>query len=287
MKNQTLVIGGTGTIGTSVIELLKENNVDFKVMVRNEEKSEELKAKGLSTVIGTLGGEQSLSDVLVDVHTIFLLTSSSPSLFDQHKSLIDHAVEAGVRKIVRLSALPAETNPHVPMYSLHRKADDYLVASGLEYVILRPSYFLQNFLFSAPYIKGNNMFAAYFGNTKVPMVDTRDIAQAAYVGLTSNDVNNTIQTITGEKSISFTDVAEVMSKQLGKTVNYVPLSYEDQKAGFIAAGVDEWTVDSSLQLIKEWGEVAEHLPSHDFEKMTGATPKSIEEFVSDFTPYFQ
>lgn len=287
MKTKTLIIGGTGTIGSSVVELLKENNANFKVLVRNEEKAEELKAKGLSIEVGSLGGSQTLDAALDDVDTVFLLTSPSPMLFDQHKSLINQAVEAGVRKIVRLSALPAETNPNVPMYALHREADDYLVASGLEYVILRPSYFQQNFLFSAPYIKDNNMFAAFFGDTKVPMVDTRDIAQAAYVGLTSNDFNSTIQNITGKESISFADVAKAMSKQLGKDVSYVPLSYEDQKAGFVAAGVPEWTVDSSLQLIKEWGETAEHLPSADFEKMTGKTPKSIKEFVGDFTPYFQ
>ena len=286
MKNRILVIGGTGTIGKSVVNHLNESKEDFTVLVRSKESADELGAKGISTVIGSLGGEK-LGVALSDVNTIFLLTSPSPMLFEQHKDLIDQAKAAGVRKIVRLSAEPAETHPEVPMYALHRQSDDYLINSGLEYVILRPSYFMQNFMMHVPFIKENDMFAQYFGETKVAMVDTRDIAAAAYEAIRSDQFNNSINTITGEKAISFSDVAAQLSKELGRNINYVPLSFEDQRAGFLSAGVPEWVTDSSLELIKKWGETPVHKPSSDFKKMTGNAPKSIDDFVNDFAMYFK
>ena len=135
MNKKIVVIGGTGTIGGTVVELLEENNADFKVVVRSDEKASSFKDKGIETEIGSLGEDLS-EEILKGADSIFLLTSPSPMLFDQHKRLIDQAVKAGVRKIVRLSALPAETNPEVPMYAPHKQSDDYLMASGLEYVIL-------------------------------------------------------------------------------------------------------------------------------------------------------
>lgn len=145
-----------------------------------------------------------------------------------HKRLIDRAVSAGIGKTVRLSTEPANDADGLPLYEDHAEVDAYLQANGLEYVILRPHYFMQNIVeMHASYLQSNGMFAQYLGDARIPMVDTRDVTRAAFVGLTSDEFNREIHKITGPRAISYYDVAEAFSNALSKDIQYVSMSYED------------------------------------------------------------
>ena len=223
-KTDILVIGGTGNVGTPLVELLRKADVNYKVLVRSEISEHKLKNQGVATVRGALGDWPSIKRAIDMVDTVFLLSSPELNLFELHKGLIDIASENGVRKIVRLSSQPAQTNADVPMYGMHAQADDYLIASGIDYAILRPDYFMQNMQnMHAPFIKQNNMFAQYLGDASIPMVDTRDIAKAAFHTLLADEFNGQIHYITGPRAISFTDVANALSKSLGRQINYMSL----------------------------------------------------------------
>jgi uncharacterized protein YbjT (DUF2867 family) len=224
---------------------------------------------------------------LTNVDAIFLLTSPSPEMFELHQGLIDRAVKANVRKIVRLSAEPAHAGSDMPMYDLHGRADDYLKQSDIEYVILRPHYFMQNMLMMhAPSIKETSSFAQYLGDARIPMVDSRDIARVAFLCLTTDEFNNETYVITGPRAISFTDVAKALSKSLDRDIRYVSLSYEDQEKGFKAAGLPDWTAKTVLTLFRSWVETPEHRVSPDFEKITKTKPTDIEKFAADFADSF-
>ena len=287
MKNEILVIGGTGTIGKTLVELLRENNINYRLLVRNKPTEEQLKSQDVPCVVGALGEWPAVETALTDVNAIFLLTSPSPEMFELHQGLIDRAVKAGVRKIVRLSAVPAHAGSDMPMYDLHGRADDYLKESDIEYVILRPHYFMQNILMMhAPFIKESSTFAQYLGDTRIPMVDSRDIARVAFHCLTTDEFNNETYIITGPRAISFTDVAKALSKSLDRDIQYVSLSYEDQEKGFKAAGLPDWTAKTVLNLFRTWVETPEHKVSPDFEKITKTRPTDIEKFAADFADSF-
>jgi len=287
MKKEILVIGGTGTIGKTLVELLRENNINYRLLVRSETSAEQLKSQNIPCVKGALGEWQAVEALLTSVDTIFLLTSVSLEMFELHKGLIDRAVKAGVRKIVRLSALPAHAGSDMLAYDLHGKADEYLKKSGIEYVILRPHYFMQNMqMMHAAYIKEKNMFAQYLGDARIPMVDSRDIAKAAFHCLTTDEFNNETYIITGPRAISFTDVAKALSQSLDRNIQYVSLSYEDQEMGFKAAGLPDWNTKSIMKLFRTWVETPEHKVSPDFEKITKTKPTDIEKYAADFADSF-
>ncbi len=287
MKREILVIGGTGTIGKTLVELLRENNINYRLLVRNKTTEEQLKSQDVPCVVGALGEWPAVEAALTNVDAIFLLTSPSPELFELHQGLIDRAVKAGVRKIVRLSAVPAHAGSDMPMYDLHGRADDYLKESDIEYIILRPHYFMQNMLtMHAPFIKESSTFAQYLGDARIPMVDSRDIARVAFHCLTTDEFNNETYIITGPRAISFTDVAKALSKSLGRDIQYVSLSYGDQEKGFQAAGLPDWTAKTVLKLFRTWVETAEHRVSPDFERITKTKPTDIEKFAADFADSF-
>jgi uncharacterized protein YbjT (DUF2867 family) len=56
--------------------------------------------------------------------------------------------------------------------------------------------------------------------------------------------------ITGGEALSYGQTAEILSKQLGKKVNYVNVSDEDARKGIKDMGMDEWTINSTIELFK-------------------------------------
>jgi len=283
MKNEILIIGGTGNIGTPLVDLLKDSDQSYRVLVRSDENEAKMASAGVPTVRAELGDWPSIDAALEGVRTIFLLSAPSPVMSDLHEGLIDRAKSADVRKIVRLSAEPANYSKGLPMYEQHSEVDDYLVASGLDYVILRPHYFMQNIpQMHATFMKDQGMFAQYMGDSRIPMVDARDIAKAALAGLTSDAFNGKVHIITGPQSISFEDVATAFSKSLDKEISYVNLSYEEQKVGLEAYGTPEMIVQTVMTLFKRWSEGEDQPATSDYETITGEKATDIEKFAADF-----
>ena len=281
MANEILIIGGTGNVGAPLVQLLKDSSESYRVLARSDDSEAKLASQSIPTVRGALGDWPGIEAAVSGADTVFLLSSPTPEMLELHKGLIDHAVSAGVRKIVRLSAEPARESSGMPLYEQHAQADDHLMASGLSYVILRPHYFMQNIpQMHGTFIKEKQMFAQYLGDARIPMVDTRDIAKAAFHCLTSDEFNDTIQYITGPRAIGFGDVAAAFSSSLGKDIQYVSLSYEDQKAGFETFGMPEWTINTVMTLFKRWVDDGERAASQDFEHITGAKATDIEQFAA-------
>lgn len=282
-----LVIGGTGNVGTPLVDLLRTKQANFKVLVRSAENQARLAGQDIETIRGALGDWGSIDEALKGVETVFLLSSPEMDFLALHTGLIDRVVVAGVRKIVRMSSQPAQTNPEVPMYDMHIKADHYLEKSGLDFAILRPDYFMQNMEnMHAPYIKEHNMFAQYLGDARIPMVDARDIAKAALHCLLSDDFNGQTHYITGPRSISFYDVADAFSDALDRQINYVALSEEAQIEGLKSAGVPDPVVAGVMAVFNGWVDVKERAPQSDFEKITASQAIDIKQHAKDFAQAF-
>jgi len=221
------------------------------------------------------------------IDSIFMVTSAAFDMVDLHKGMIDMAIKNGVKKIVRLSAEPASYSKGMHMYEHHTEADEYLKQSGLDYIILRPHYFMQNMFMHTDFIKSQNSFAQYLGDTQIPMIDVRDIAKAAFLALTTDNFNNNTYVLTGPDAISFGDIAKVMSNKLGRNIQYISLPYKDQEAGFKMAGLPDWQTEDVMKVFKNWVDKKVSEPTSDFETITNSKAISIETFVNDHSQIFQ
>ena len=286
MKNKILVIGGTGTTGRSLIEKLKQNQADFKALVRSEEKAKQFQDQGVETVVGSLGNWESIDPALEGVDTVFLLTGAGPSNVADQNGLIDRAKKAGVNKVVKVSAVVANSGLKVHLAEWHEQIEDHLKNSGLNYVILKPHSFMQNTLMSIPTIKSQNAIYESIGAGKIPMIDTRDVADASYECLTRDAYNNKTYTITGPESIGYDRVAEALSHSTKQQVNYVQIPSEAHNAAMKEAGVPGWLADDLTAMSKFWSESNDQ-PTNDFKEITGREARSIDEFSKDYASYFQ
>jgi uncharacterized protein YbjT (DUF2867 family) len=130
---------------------------------------------------------------------------------------LDTAAQLGVRHCVFLSVAGAEHNSMVPHHAVER----HLMASSLRWTMLRAGFFAQNL--TGPYLAdihaGTLVLPA--GHAKVGYVDTRDLGEFAAVALQSPDTyGNQGYHLTGPDSLTFDEVAALLTQELGRPVKY-------------------------------------------------------------------
>ena len=287
MKLRNLVIGGTGTIGQSLVELLQKGKQPFRVLTRSEDKAEIMQNDGIDVALGSLGDWNTIDKILEETDQIFLLTSPSPKQVDWQNGLIDHAKDHGILKIVKVSVVGAEAGSHIHLCDWHGQTEDHLRDSGITHIILRPHSFMQNMLMNIPMIKEQGTFYQSLGDTKVPFVDTRDIARAAYRCLTTTDYDNGTYEVTGPSAVNYREFAAALSKQCGYPIQAIPIPLEDHNEGMRSIGVPGWLADDLTELNRRWIDEGSSEPSEALEIITNARPYSVHDFASDYAEDFK
>jgi uncharacterized protein YbjT (DUF2867 family) len=148
---------------------------------------------------------------------------------------------------------------------------------------------MQNFVnFYSHFIKTQGAFYVPAGDAKVSFVDVRDIAAVAVRALTSNGGKHEgkAYNITGGEALSYGQAAEILSKQLGKKVNYVNVSDEDARKGMKEMGMDEWFINSMIELFEVFKAGFASAISPAIEQITGNKPISFSQFASDYAIAF-
>ena len=144
------VTGGTGFVGPHVVHALRARELPVRVLVRDTGRGARAAAWGAELAIGDVTDPGSLRAATAGVDTIVHLVSiikGSRADFDRvmaagTHNLVAAAKEAGVRRIVLASALglSEQTKDAVPYFAAKWEMERTVKESGIEYVILRPSF---------------------------------------------------------------------------------------------------------------------------------------------------
>jgi uncharacterized protein YbjT (DUF2867 family) len=145
-----LVTGGTGFIGPKVVHALRAAEREVRCLVRRPARAGTLKTWGCELAAGDLTEPGSLKAAAAGcdavVHLVGIIVGR-PAEFERvmiagTQNLLAAAKEAGVSRFVLMSALGTsdETKDLVPYYRAKWEMEQATTASGLEYVIFRPSF---------------------------------------------------------------------------------------------------------------------------------------------------
>lgn len=233
-----VLTGATGTVGSALSEQLAKSGTKFRVIARNPDKAQ--KQPNVEVVKATYDDKAALDAAFKGGSTAFLLTNSVPESVQWHKNMIDSARKNGVKHVVRLSVMGADKQSPVKLATWHAECDEYLKGSGLQWTILQPTYFMQNFLGSAGTIKKDGAFYGAAKDGKIAAIDARDIAAVAAKTLTEQGHGGKTYQLTGQEPLSSAEFAERLGKRIGKQVKYVDLPPEQFKAGLTSAGLEDW-----------------------------------------------
>jgi uncharacterized protein YbjT (DUF2867 family) len=277
-----LVTGATGALGSEVVKQLKSTGAPFKTAVT--EKTTKTKANGADTVVFDYTRPETFAPALQGVDTLFLLSPAGRA--DLEIPLVDAAERAGIRHIVKQSAIGAEKEEHIWGRG-HRASEKHIEASGIPHTLLRPNGFMQNFVNNmAQSIRDQGTFALPQADSRVSHVDVRDIAAIAARALAVPSGANRTYTITGPESLSNFDIAAKLSAALNKVVTYIPVTDDETRKAMKNMGMPDVVIEGFLDLMRYYREGNAAIVTEDVEKVTGRNPISFDHFARDYALAF-
>jgi uncharacterized protein YbjT (DUF2867 family) len=242
-----LITGASGTVGRTVLSEVARTGKAHRAMYRSKEDAAKAPS-GTETVIADFADKSSLAAALRGVESVYLVCSPIPDLAQLESNMIDACQSAGVRRVVLNSALGAGDYPK-SFPAWHRKVEDKLTATKLAYCILRPNSFLQNIVaFYAPTIRSQGAFYAAMGDARVSYLDVRDIAAVAAKALQGGEHDGKTYELNGLEGVTFSEVAERITKLTGVAAKYVDIPVEAQRKAMLDQGMPEWQVTALLEL---------------------------------------
>jgi uncharacterized protein YbjT (DUF2867 family) len=187
---------------------------------------------------------------------------------------------------VKISASDCNVRSPVPWAKSHALIDHHLRASGVDWTILKPTAFMQNFLwFKDPIARG--FLPQATGNGSVSWVDTRDIARVAAAVLTQDGHRQATYFLTGPETLDMKEAAARLSKTLGHKVRYLDLPTPVFRALLRVTGNSRWMARG---LVVQFDDVvAGHHdidPTFEIERLTGERARSFASFVEDHRQQF-
>ncbi len=284
MSKSVLVTGATGTIGRDVARQLSGKAVSVRAGVRDQAKARKELAD-IALVPFDFENEKTFSGALEGVEKAFLLPPLLPNQLDVTNRFVDAAKRAGVRHIVKLSAIGIDDEAQPTAIKWHGANEQHIRESGVAFTFLRPNSFMQNFITYFP--PRNGMIYLPWGNGTASFVDTRDIASVAAKALTSDGHEGKFYTLTGPATLGIAEVALILSEVTGREFEYVDVPEAAARNGMLQAGVPPWQVELVMELHavnkqNRWSAV-----TSDTERVTGNPPTDFGHFARDHADKFR
>jgi uncharacterized protein YbjT (DUF2867 family) len=284
MAKPILVTGATGTVGRDVVKLLSKKGAAVRAGVRDQARARQQFDDDIALVTFDFENESSFAAALDGVEKVFLLPPLLPNQVELTNAFVDAAKHAGVRRIVKLSAIGVGGEIQFTVGKWHVANEQYIRESGLAFTFLRPNSFMQNFITYFP--PRNDAIYLPWGNGTASFVDTRNIASVAAEVLTSDGHEEKIYTLTGPAALGITEVAEILSEVVGREFKYVDVPEDAARDGMLQAGVPKWQVEALMELHainkqNRWSAVTSAV-----EKVTGIPPTDFAQFVRDHADKF-
>lgn len=266
-ESQILVVGATGFLGMEVCRQLAAAHKNVIGLVRKsaaEEKIKVLKQWGVQLVEGDLKDKASIKKALNGISTVISTASSTLSRQDGdsiqtvdnegQSNLVDEAKSAGVKQFVFVSFCFMPDG--YPLQSAKERAEKKLKSSGMNYSIIKPSFFIEAWLSPAIGFDFPNAKASIYGEgkNKISWIAITDVAAFTVAVVDNPAAKNKSIEIGGPEALSPLEVVSIFEKAGGKKFELQHVPVEALQAQKSAAEDDMSKSFASLMLFYASGQ---------------------------------
>ncbi|KAF8907532.1 hypothetical protein CPB85DRAFT_836591 [Mucidula mucida] len=263
-----LLTGGTGKTSIRIARLLQNTNMRFILTSRQGIVPEPF--TGVKFDWYDPATFENPFAIESNIESVYLVPPlGSPDVIKALKPFIDLAVEKGVKRFVLLSISTLDAgSPYMG------KVHEYLISLGVDYFVIRPSWFFENFItLHLESIRDRHTIVTASGDGKIGFISADDIADLAFDALTRAESYNTDKIIVGPELLSYDDVAKTLSDVLGININHTRIGADELKRMYLGFGLDE-RLDMLVDLEKSNASGAEEMIFAHPKRFLGKGPSS-------------
>jgi (4-alkanoyl-5-oxo-2,5-dihydrofuran-3-yl)methyl phosphate reductase len=279
-----LVTGATGKIGGRVVERLLQRREATRVFVRNADKASKRYGDVVDVRVGDLADPETLSRAVDGVDVVFLV-NAGPDLAEKDKRAADVAKSAGVRLLVKLSTDDVEHGVGTGVW--HREGEAAIRDSGIGFVFVQPSGFMDNFLNWADAIKADRVVRCAAGGGTIPFIHSDDIADVAVAAMTTRQYAGQSLPITGPEALSFAEMTAKVGAVIGRGLRFQPMSDDEERRQQAAWGSPEPLIEARLSIFRAMREGRLAAVSKNVAAILGREPLSFDRWAQQNAAAFR
>ncbi|MCM0650195.1 SDR family oxidoreductase [Clostridium swellfunianum] len=282
---KVLVTGATGNVGSSIVKELLARGENVVAATTNIEKIYKLFDNKVEPVYFDFTDNNTFNNALEAVDRVFLMRPPHLGKPEHLYPFIDAMKAHDIKLVSFLSLMGVENNTIPP----HHKIEKYIEKLHLPYAHVRPGFFMQNLsgIHSVEIREKHEIFVPA-GKSKTSFIDVADIGLATAILLHEPEkYKNTAHTITGLEALDYFQVADILSKAVGRKITYTKPGYLKYRNYYIKKrGLDKTYVNVTIALyfMTRMGTAKDI--TKDFYELTGRKPRTFEEFAKDNIKYF-
>jgi uncharacterized protein YbjT (DUF2867 family) len=277
-----LAIGGTGHVGSAVVKELVRRNADVRMLVRKKDAASKM-PDGVELVKGDLLDPPAVNKALDGIEKLYLLNAVVPDELTQGLIAYDLARKRGIRHVVYHSVFRVEHFRDVPHFASKLAIEAALREFDVPFTIIRPNYFFQNDESLQDPLTKAGVYPMPLGTAGVSAVDTRDIAEASAIALTSSGHEGKTYNLNGPDALTGPMAAQIWGELLKKEVRY-PGEDMDAFEEQMRKGAPPWSafdVRMMFQGYLERGFVAEGDDVARLTTLLGHEPRRYKDFARE------
>ncbi|MEV6100630.1 SDR family oxidoreductase [Nocardia sp. NPDC051981] len=233
------VTGASGQLGRLVVEaLLKDGSQPVVAVVRDPAKVADLAARGVEVRVASYDDPEALERAFQGVDRVLLVSGNEfTKRVAQHTNVLRAAERAGVKLLAYTSIPQAGRNPLI-LAQEHIGTEAALAGASIPTVLLRNGWYWENYTGGLAHAIETGVLYGAAGEGKVSGAARADYAEAAARVLTTDGHEGKVYELGGDETLSYAELAQVISEVAGKPVRYQDLPQADYAAALQGAGLD-------------------------------------------------
>lgn len=284
------ILGGTGNVGGKTAEIILKNGSDLRLIARRKDALAHFAQEGAEIMAGDAKDSEFLTSAFQNSDVVMTMIPGDwqSNNFAKHQDEISNSIitsikKTGVKKIVFISSVGGHTEERTGVVAGLARHEKLLNQLGdVDVVILRPTYFMENFFGNIPLIKSMNINGGVLApDIAFPIIATIDIANVAsqYL-LNPNFKGITVRALLGPKNYTMREASAILGSAIGKPdLQYIQFKPQEVISSMAGMGISEDVASSMVTLMTSMNE---GLFNEEERNEWTTTPTTLEEFSSTF-----
>jgi uncharacterized protein YbjT (DUF2867 family) len=280
------VTGATGQVGSLIARALVARGLPFRALARDPLRAAWLRDQaGVELTIASSEAPRALRAALAGVEVLILIPPFEAYMEAYEQVMLEAAVAAGVKRVVRLSGVGAALDAESRALRMHRQGEIALAGCGLGWANLRANAFHQNAAWLMQWMLSSEAIYGTDLEQPVGWVDARDVADCLIACALSAGTAEEHE-LSGPEALTWPEFATALGAAVGWPVHYRTMSRSRLRREMIASRWEAWPANEWIAMFDGayfasgvGGRVTGAVAS-----LTGREPRSFEDYAKALLP---